>query len=58
MDLIKIDIEGWELPALRGALNVIRRNKPLMLCEFNPLTLRAQGGADPVEFANFVFSHT
>jgi FkbM family methyltransferase len=58
VDFIKIDIEGWELPALRGAVETMRRLKPLVLCEFNPLCLKGQGRIDPQELADFIFSHT
>tara|TARA_B100000575_G_C23072194_1_gene617614 strand:+ start:291 stop:1175 length:885 start_codon:yes stop_codon:yes gene_type:complete len=34
IDLIKIDIEGAELPALLGMSNTIDRCQPLILCEF------------------------
>ena len=51
-------IEGWELPALRGASEILTRHKPLVLCEFNPFCLREQGGIDPSEFADFVFATT
>jgi FkbM family methyltransferase len=58
IDFIKIDIEGWELPALRGAVQTMQRLKPMVLCEFNPLCLSAQGGIDPRELADFIFAHT
>lgn len=32
-DLIYLDIEGYELPALRGALNTIHRSRPLIVVE-------------------------
>lgn len=32
-DLIKLDIEGMELDALRGAVNTIKNNRPIMLIE-------------------------
>ncbi len=33
IDYIKMDIEGGELPALRGAIETIRRHKPIVHCE-------------------------
>lgn len=35
LDLIKIDIEGWELPALRGARATIARFRPHVCFEFD-----------------------
>jgi FkbM family methyltransferase len=34
---IKIDIEGMELPALRGAEQLLRRAQPVVICELNEL---------------------
>jgi FkbM family methyltransferase len=36
IDLIKIDVEGAEIPMLRGAEKLIRLNKPVLLVEMNP----------------------
>lgn len=38
-DFIKIDNEGCEIEALRGAKDTIRRFKPIMCIESNPTTL-------------------
>jgi FkbM family methyltransferase len=37
---IKIDIEGLELPALRGAENILRASKPTIIAEINHLSGR------------------
>jgi FkbM family methyltransferase len=37
---IKIDIEGMELPALRGAEQLLRRAQPVVICEINQLHTR------------------
>lgn len=34
VDLIKIDVEGWELEVLRGAKETIRRWHPVLMIEF------------------------
>ncbi len=39
---IKIDVEGFELRVLRGLADTIRRFKPKILCEFNPMCIREQ----------------
>lgn len=36
-DWIKIDIEGLELPALKGAERLIREGRPTIICEINHL---------------------
>ena len=42
IDMIKIDVEGWELPVLRGALDTIRSNGQAVVL----LDLHPQLGAD------------
>lgn len=32
--LIKIDVEGWELEVLNGAINTINKHRPILLIEF------------------------
>lgn len=56
VNFLKIDIEGYELPALRGCLKTLRKHRPTVLCEFNPLCLKSQGGVDPLELLDLIFS--
>ena len=42
-DFIKMDCEGFELKALKGAKETILRHKPVMLIEINDHALQAQG---------------
>jgi FkbM family methyltransferase len=35
VDFIKIDVEGWELFVLQGGKEMIKRDKPIILMEFN-----------------------
>lgn len=37
----KLDCEGAELSILNGARDTIMRNKPLMVCEFNPINIKS-----------------
>lgn len=57
VDLIKIDVEGFELRLLRGALRALDRGAiGAILCEFNDYWLKL-GGASPEELFTFLESH-
>lgn len=43
--LILIDIEGGEMGALSGARKTLAQNKPTVICEINPVLLRASGSS-------------
>jgi FkbM family methyltransferase len=51
-DWIKIDIEGLELPALRGAEGLLRKSKPRVICEINHL--HGRFGTSVAEFLGFM----
>ena len=43
LDFIKLDVEGYELEALRGAKDIIRYFEPVILCEEKPRLMERQG---------------
>ena len=45
-DLIKVDVEGFEFEVLRGAENVLRNIRPVMLIEIHPPQLKLSGSSD------------
>lgn len=51
-DLIKMDVEGGELAALKGAVDVVRRCAPMVYFEFAPETT-APFGTGVAEFITF-----
>jgi FkbM family methyltransferase len=50
VDVMKIDVEGFELAALRGGRRVITRDRPVIVSEFFPRALLSTGGIDPAEY--------
>lgn len=45
LDFIKMDIEGYEVKALKGAVNLINKFRPKMWIEVNSLALGKQGSS-------------
>lgn len=35
ISLIKLDLEGYEVKALKGAQNILRQHQPVIICEYN-----------------------
>mgnify|MGYP003618646790 CR=1 FL=1 len=52
VDILKMDIEGYEPVALRGMAGTLRRCRPVLLCEFHPAMIRANSGVEPAAFLN------
>jgi FkbM family methyltransferase len=65
IDLVKLDIEGYELDALKGAAAVIRDFAPIFVIEINSFTICAYRRSSPVfllefileQFGNFTYLH-
>lgn len=45
VNLIKIDVEGYEMKVLKGALNVLKLSKPIIFIECDDNNLREQGNS-------------
>lgn len=53
LDFLKLDLEGYELPALRGAVLTIARCKPLIMIEVK----RLRADVDPMAAVQWLISH-
>jgi FkbM family methyltransferase len=54
VELIKVDVEGFELPVLQGAVRILRQHRPAVICEANSLS--EAYGYDRAEIAGFLAS--
>jgi len=54
IDFIKIDVEGSELLALRGAERILIRDRPAILIEINSANLLRTSGISATEFGSYV----
>lgn len=50
VDLVKMDIEGFEPHAVRGMQGILRRRRPVLFLEFAPVNLRLFGNTAPEAF--------
>lgn len=46
IDLMKIDVDGWDLRVLRGAMKLIDRDRPILYTEYSPAQMRDSGGSE------------
>jgi FkbM family methyltransferase len=49
IDVVKVDVEGYDGQVLQGALQTLRRHKPVLFIEYSPSLLEACG-QNPAEF--------
>jgi FkbM family methyltransferase len=52
VDFIKMDVEGFEASVLAGGSQLIERDRPAILMEFNPYCMITGHGFDPCRFAH------
>ena len=53
VSFVKIDVEGYEAKALRGALGTLRRCRPIVVSEFSPNSLQHASGVSGREYLDF-----
>lgn len=58
LDFIKIDIEGHEMFAWRGASRLLARFKPRIATEFHPHAMKHNSGLDYREYLAFLFQYS
>ncbi len=54
VDLVKIDVEGFELDVLQGATQLIEKYNPMFLVEFNSFALAANRNISPRKVLDFI----
>jgi FkbM family methyltransferase len=57
IDLVKLDIEGFELLAWRGFRGALARHRPRVLTEFHPHCMRTFAGVDPLDYLSELFAY-
>lgn len=56
VDFIKIDVEGAEYHALLGAIELIRKFRPVIVSEFSPSAMPGISGVDGLTYLNLLCS--
>jgi len=57
LDVIKIDVEGHEPIAWQGIESLVRKHKPRVFAEFNPVAIRNHSRVPPEQFLEVLLSH-
>jgi FkbM family methyltransferase len=57
IDLVKLDIEGYELLAWRGLRHALVRHRPKVLTEFHPYCMCKYVGVEPLDYLAMLFAH-
>jgi FkbM family methyltransferase len=58
VDVVKIDIEGYELIAWRGFRRTLEKHRPAVLTEFHPYCMTTFVGVDPLDYLQELFAYT
>jgi FkbM family methyltransferase len=58
IDLVKLDIEGFEPLAWRGFRKMLAKHRPNVLTEFHPYCMRKFVGVEPEEYLNELFAYS
>jgi FkbM family methyltransferase len=53
VDVVKVDVEGFEPAVFRGMEGLLRRCAPVIVTEFAPGTIRHISGSDPLDLLRF-----
>lgn len=54
VDLVSLDLNGFEFEALRGGADVLSRFKPLVLMRFDPMALTISGRSSPATVIEWI----
>ena len=57
LDFVKMDIEGHEMFAWRGAKDILARFKPRIATEFHPLAMRENAAIDCRDYVDLMFGY-
>jgi FkbM family methyltransferase len=57
IDLVKVDVEGYEPAVFAGSRDLLARDRPTLLVEFNPFGLDANFGQDPRRLADWLLDY-
>src|SRR4029079_568435 len=57
VDLVKLDVEGFEPRVVRGMERMLARCRPIVVSEYAPSNLRALGGTQPEEYLAWFHAH-
>lgn len=57
IDMMKIDVEGYEFEVLKGAENLIKKHKPKIIFEFSPVIYEASLAGSSLQLLKFLTEH-
>lgn len=56
LDVIKMDVEGWEPNVIKGAMRTIQKFHPIILSEISPWMLRERSGVSDRDYISLIKS--